>query len=70
MSAIQEPWVWEPPCPSRFEHAKEQWLKDKIEEICSQIIIHGEDADKDVYDLLWIHIEDNIEKYTEEPSYE
>ena len=70
MYIYHEPRGWDAPYQSNIEHAKEEWIKEKIHEICKDICRFGERGDEQVYDMLWVYIEDNLDKYTEGGCYE
>jgi hypothetical protein len=68
MSIIQNPWAWEPPCQSQDEYDKELWIKNKIQEICSDISERGDKFHRDIYDMIWLYLEDNFYTYFEGPE--
>lgn len=53
-----------------FEEANQEWMEDKVCELCTDIARRGERVHTELYDLIWEYIEDNLEKYMEEPSYD
>lgn len=60
-----------PPCDAWEEYEKPAFIMDTIKDICENIFRRGEKSDfSDVFDLLYEHIEDNIEKFLPEPDYD
>ncbi len=62
MNTIQEQWIWEAPCPSRYENAKTEWIDSQVREVCASIAKRGEQADRDIYTMIFEHIEDNLDR--------
>lgn len=60
-----------PPCNICEEYKKPALIMDKIQEICDNIAKRGDKSYfSDIVDLLYIHIEDNIEKFLPEADYD
>ncbi len=60
-----------PPCNAWEDHNKPVFIMNTIHNICESISRKGEKSPfTDVIDLLYEHIENNIEKFLPEQSYE
>lgn len=71
------PLKWEPPINPPTEHfdaVKEKFIESKIEDFAEQLMRHGISSSKishendELIDILYEFIEDNIEKFLEEPD--
>ncbi len=61
----------DPPCDKWEEYEKPMLIKNLIKEICGNIVKKGEDSRyADIYDNLYVYIEDNLEKFLHEDFYE
>lgn len=61
----------EPPCNYWEEYQKPAFITGKIHEICQSIANKGEKSSfVEIFDLLYEHIEDNIDKFLPEEDYD
>lgn len=60
-----------PFCDIWEDDKKPKLIMEKIQEICENISEKGENSYfSDIFDLLYIHIEDNIHKFLPEAEYD
>lgn len=60
-----------PPCDEWEEYEKPAFILETIKEICTNIAKKGEKTSfQSIFDLLYEHIDDNIEKFLPEADYD
>lgn len=61
----------EPPCNVWEEYEKPAFIMGKMREICEKISQKGENCGfPAIFDLIYEHIDDNIEKFLPEADYD
>lgn len=60
-----------PPVDYWEEYKKPEFILSKIHEICQDIVKRQEDTNyQEVFDILYLHIEEHLDKFLPEDDYE